>query len=299
MNSPIEAPPATVPSPSPAVTPAPDPYRTERMIGIITAVVVVGVVLYLVLRNQPIVDPNLVVVLRIVISLAVGILGATIPGFLGVEYTVGGIVIRAGGALALFVLTFFGTPQVSALKLADASVELDTIKQVDIRSSLGPDAPEEQRLNAPAYVTVPISLRSLREPSVRARLDSTEVSFSDANGEPQRFKWRSFVTMHEERHGVWLGIDGSAHPVAIESGDIFYREILHEPDGKLRWQDALQLIETPGRGMLEIKVVARLGAQVLEQSCAVDLNYWAGQLLTYKANTQAAPGRITMTCSAG
>jgi len=67
---------------------------------------------FLVVRNQPFHDPNLVVLIRTVLSTAVAVLGATIPGFLHIDLAARGVAIRAGGALALFVLTFFFSPGV-------------------------------------------------------------------------------------------------------------------------------------------------------------------------------------------
>jgi hypothetical protein len=271
-------------------------FRIERTVALYTAVAVVALVMYLVLRNKEFVDPNLVVILRIIISLAIGILGATIPGFMRLRYDGGGFSIRAGGALALFVLTFFGTPHVQSLKLAPPSVQLDTIKQVDVRSSLGPEATQEQRLNAQAYLTVPILLRSVRQPSARATLDATEVSFTDDSGRIHQFKWRNFVRMHEERHGVWLGIDEAAHSVAIESGGVVYQEILHEPSGQLHWRDALLLLEGRADGMLKLTIAARVGEQILQQVCNVDLGYWAAQIRQFRQARQESPGRVTMNC---
>jgi hypothetical protein len=49
---------------------------------------------------------------RIILSLSVAVLGATVPGFLNVGWSAKGFAVRAGGALALFVLTFLLTPQV-------------------------------------------------------------------------------------------------------------------------------------------------------------------------------------------
>jgi tetratricopeptide (TPR) repeat protein len=96
-----------------------DEFKFERRVALFTAVFVVVVVLLLVVRNAPFTDPNLVVLARIVLALAIGILGATIPGFLSVTYDVAGFAIRAAGALALFVIAFFGTPRVEALHLVD------------------------------------------------------------------------------------------------------------------------------------------------------------------------------------
>jgi hypothetical protein len=84
----------------------------ERGVATLVGLAVVSFVLYLVARNEPFVDQNLVVLMRLVLGLAMGILGATVPGFLNVSWKGGGLAVRAGGALALFVLTLVFTPTV-------------------------------------------------------------------------------------------------------------------------------------------------------------------------------------------
>jgi hypothetical protein len=76
------------------------------------SVAIVVMVGYLIVRNEPLADKNLVVETRTLLSLATAVLGATIPGFLHVTWRGRGGVIRAGGALALFVLTYWLTPTV-------------------------------------------------------------------------------------------------------------------------------------------------------------------------------------------
>jgi internalin A len=91
------------------------PQMWERIIVYATAALFVGIVSFLLIRNQPIADPNLVVFVRILLSLTVAVFGATVPGMLGVNLTTKrGLVIRSSGALALFVLTYIMTPSVLA-----------------------------------------------------------------------------------------------------------------------------------------------------------------------------------------
>jgi tetratricopeptide (TPR) repeat protein len=96
-----------------------DKFRFERRLSLFTAVFIVILIGFLVVRNEPFTDPNLVVLARIILALAVGVLGATIPGFLQLTYNFAGFAIRAAGALALFVIAFFGTPHVESLHLVD------------------------------------------------------------------------------------------------------------------------------------------------------------------------------------
>ena len=99
------------------------PYRPvtwEKIVGYGVAVWVVVFASFLLWRNQPFADPNLVVALRTLLSLSVAIIGAIIPGFLNVDLRVKGTSIRAGSALALFLLTYMYSPTViPSLKLPE------------------------------------------------------------------------------------------------------------------------------------------------------------------------------------
>jgi hypothetical protein len=85
-------------------------YKFERIISSLAGILIIGLVGYLLVRNEPIADPRLFLALRVMLSLTAATMGATIPGFLNIGWKGSGFVIRAGGALALFILTFIYTP---------------------------------------------------------------------------------------------------------------------------------------------------------------------------------------------
>ena len=268
----------------------------ERRVALFTAVAIVATVGYLVVRNEPFRDPNLVVLFRTVLSLATGLLGATIPGFLNIKYSFKGFAIRAGGALALFVLTFVYTPRVESLNLSAAELELDRIRVVDIRTSLGPERAEADRAQAPAFVTVPVAIRSSMEPALRATVSKSSVRLKTAKSSDLDFSWRYFVTMHEERHGVWLGIDDDAHPFTVEAGGVVFHEILHEPTTEITWARLLTLFEPGGASRLEVILNITADGRELESRCTTDLNYWRAQVQDFIKSNGATPSRITMKC---
>jgi heme A synthase len=82
----------------------------DRIAATCAALIIVGLAVFLLVRNEKIADPQLFFVMRVVLSFSTAVLGATIPGFLEVGWSGRGLAIRAGGALALFVLTFLYTP---------------------------------------------------------------------------------------------------------------------------------------------------------------------------------------------
>src|SRR3954462_3971714 len=78
----------------------------DRIAATCAALVIVGLAVFLLIRNEEITDPRLFFLLRVVLSFSTATLGATIPGLLEIGWSGRGLAIRAGGALALFVLTF-------------------------------------------------------------------------------------------------------------------------------------------------------------------------------------------------
>lgn len=106
----------------------------DRIAATFAALVIVGLVAFLLVRNQPITDPRLFFALRVVLSLSAAILGASIPGFLNLRWSGGGLAVRAGGALALFVLTFVYTPDLVQDHGGSAGIQIN-------QKSTGPFSP--------------------------------------------------------------------------------------------------------------------------------------------------------------
>ena len=93
-------------------------HAAERAATFGTAIAFVVLIGFLVVRNEPIADQNMVVFLRILLSTFSAVLGASIPGFLHVDIKGKGFAIRAAGALAMFVMTFWLTPNVMPIQAA-------------------------------------------------------------------------------------------------------------------------------------------------------------------------------------
>jgi hypothetical protein len=89
----------------------------ERVFSLIAAAAVISLIGFVIVRNEKFADPNLVVMVRVVMALSVAIFGATVPGFLNVSWNGSGLAVRAGGALALFVLSLFWTPKVEKAEM--------------------------------------------------------------------------------------------------------------------------------------------------------------------------------------
>ena len=84
----------------------PQPQLWEKIAAVVAAFLILCLVGFLLVRNRPIQDPNLVVALRYIIAVMAAVFGGTLPGFLNVSYTWGGLACcRTAGAFACFFIT--------------------------------------------------------------------------------------------------------------------------------------------------------------------------------------------------
>jgi hypothetical protein len=132
--------------------------KADRIAALFSGLLMFALVAFLLIRNQPIASPQLFFALRVVLSLLAGILGATIPGFLNLKWSGGGFVIRAGGALALFVLTFVYTPNL----VNDHTAGNNTVRDQNVKNgvAVGRDA-----INSPITVNPAPHSQPCRDPS--------------------------------------------------------------------------------------------------------------------------------------
>ena len=123
----------------------------DRIAAVCAGLVILCLVVFLLVRNEEIADARLFFALRLVLSFAAAVLGATIPGFLSVGWTSGGLTVRAGGALALFVLTFLYTPDLANKQTgqvtisAPGGVAAGEIKNSPINVNSSPSPPPVSR----------------------------------------------------------------------------------------------------------------------------------------------------------
>lgn len=287
--------------------PASPSLKLERAIATVTGASIIFFTMYLVVRNAPFASPDLARMMRIILSLGIGIIGGTIPGFLNVSYNGVGFAVRAGGALALFVITYFGSPSVDALHLGEPIVETSAAAQIDLRTIAPPNHSDHDRLEANTVITVPLHVRNINSLGKPAFIERTEINFPVNDGEYARFIWRYFVNMHEEARGVWLSIQSDAQPQVIPPGGAWNSEVLHFPNNDLAWADTLKYFtdrsDTVGVAIISITYsnAERLGNENYQRhtitvNCTYDLIKWRDQILRFRELTGKEPGRVTMEC---
>lgn len=271
--------------------------KIERRVGLLTGVAIIFFVMYLVGRNEEFQSQSLYELIRIVVSLGLGIVAATVPGFMGVQGSVGGFTIRAGGGLAAFMLTYFFSPgSIPALTPPPQGVvQVDPIKAVDFRTLAPPGATPEERSKAGLAVTVPLLVRSIVQPSRNNTVEKTVITISLGES-TYSLSWRDFVQMHEENVGKWLGKEQSAVPFSIPTGEIIYKEILHVNPTGSSWEDFLNNVRADKRKSIDVLIEIETNVGKIYTKCTADMRERNIELDDFIQKAGRSPGRITTTC---
>lgn len=209
----------------------------ERIVALIVAVWIIALVSYLILQPGDLSEEK-VYFLKILLSLSCAILAGTLPGYLNLAYDAPGLVIRAGGALAIFVFVYTQSPAVPQLHLnpRPAVVSVGKIKAIDFRSYRGPAADVVR--SSPVAITVPVSAQNVEPNSVPGVLKDFALSF-DMDGHPETFLGWYFVEMDPGPGGTWLSSKAvrPAGSVDVNFGTSTYQEVMLLSKNGPNWGD--------------------------------------------------------------
>lgn len=98
--------------PAVSATPA---YRTERIIASLVMAWVIILTSYMIFQDHALSEASMYF-LKILLSLSGAVMLATLPGFLDVNYSLGGLSVRAAGGAAAFVFIYTQSPHLPAMK---------------------------------------------------------------------------------------------------------------------------------------------------------------------------------------
>jgi len=84
----------------------------ERFVSYAAATAFAGLLCFLLIRNEPFADPNLATLFRVSLSISLAILGATLPGFLGIRYAGKRLALRATGGIGIFLISLAATSRI-------------------------------------------------------------------------------------------------------------------------------------------------------------------------------------------
>lgn len=97
-------------------------YRTERVIASLVMAWVIILTTYMIFQDHALSHASMYF-LKIILSLSGAVMLATLPGFMDVNYTIGGFSVRAAGGAAAFVFIYTQSPNLPALKLDPAEAK--------------------------------------------------------------------------------------------------------------------------------------------------------------------------------
>lgn len=262
----------------------------EQRLGMLVGIAIVVFTMALIWRNAEFSSANLAASARILLALGVGAVGATIPGFLKLNYNLGGLAVRASGGVALFLLTFFFSPKIEALHLTPANMSLSRLEKVEFRAINAPDRLETLDLAAPTSVTVALAAINdsdqLAKPAVIVR---TWLEIEDAAGVREPYRWQYFVKHITGMPGfgspeaVYLGADADVAPITVPSGTTTSVSIMHVADtspGKAGWTWGDTVDRALGGRIKTVRVFAETKAQGTFSAACVLLGGETAELIS-------------------
>lgn len=97
-------------------------YRIERVIASLVMAWVIILTTYMIFQDH-VLSHESMYFLKIILSLSGAVMLATLPGFMDINYNVGGFSVRAAGGAAAFVFIYTQSPNLPALKLDPAQAK--------------------------------------------------------------------------------------------------------------------------------------------------------------------------------
>lgn len=262
----------------------------ERLIVLILGVVLALALVYIVIAEVPIGGERYAVV-RVLLALAAAAVGAFLPGaFMEIEGNVRGFSIRAAGALALFVLVFYGSERVD-----DAPLDLLPISTPDLRTS-AVDQAGRPRADAPVTLVLPVGFKRGGEvPEVT--ILGMEASVRYTGGELRLRPLHLTQLSQNVPSGPWLPNFGDLIlPLTIpaDGGGV---EFAFYPAGTpTRWGPFAQTLAGSDTGTLKVHLEVDTNLGHVERECAVDFPVYAKTIRDALQSTGLPPKRLSMRC---
>ncbi len=256
--------------------------KYERWFGLIVGTLILAFVMTLIWLNKPFASPDLARMARIVLALGAGAVGATIPGFLRIDYKSGALAIRAAGGLAVFLVVYFGSPTVQALHIGDGHLTLRPVRWIEFRAVATPESLDKLNLDAPGSMI--LDLRATNDADQLGRpvvITPTTMTLIVDGVAPENFSAKYFVkiitggTLYGGTPEDKLGLQSDVSDIALRAGDATEQSILHVSDKvglpgyTSRWRDILGYANDGKLSSVDVSLEAGLAGRWMLH-CPID-----------------------------
>jgi hypothetical protein len=272
------------------------PAQYERIVAVVVAVWVIGLVSFLILSTRPF-DPARIYFLKILLSLSCGVMVATLPGFINLDLTLPGIGLRAAGGAAAFVFVFTQSPSVPQLGLAAPDIKVNQLHGVDFRSLIDPEMDANFLHNQIAITAIPVEVRNERQPSIIGSLKKTDLRF-DLGGRDYAFHWYYFVQLLPGSGGSWLTSEEKlrrAEASDLSPGKQFSEEIMHLSDQSPQWIDFVEAFRALDNDLVVTLTVVLSSGEIVRQ-CKILPSRYKTKIAADEERLHRIPAHIATVC---
>lgn len=242
--------------------------KVQQLLAFVFGVIFVTTLIILAI-NIP--DPTAFqyTVFRVVLALSSAGISAMIPGFLQVNVSE---LIRAGGALGVFVIIYFYNPATLLTEEPMPNVIIKKPDVIDIRASLDPRHNNLDRLNSSTIIIVPFLYENTLQPSKTAKIEEEKVEFL-FDGNTRYFKWRFYANQHQENIEKWIGIEGDVFPKSVPAGETEYHETVFYSAKKIVWNTFLSSLIDSNEKYLDVIISSIVSGDIIQTICKADLDF--------------------------
>ncbi|MBZ9759262.1 hypothetical protein LB524_28645 [Mesorhizobium sp. ESP6-5] len=243
----------------------------ERLLFVLLLIGIVVAVLVLIFTGQEI-TPGNEGLYRFTFAIAAALIAFTLGGAVGLSWNFGGVAIRAGGAIAAFIIMIMWAPDLLS-KVGIPRIELAAVNSVDFRSVVDPKTADWEASDV-AITLESVSFASVTPTDLPAHLTSETINLAWGN---QRYifkpAWIVDLRKHSSGSG-WLGEKGNWEPGVIEPNGLLNRSVMFVPypRASLSWDKFILAMEADSlKDDVEIGYQALVSGYTLTWKCKLPI----------------------------
>jgi hypothetical protein len=211
---------------------------------------------------------------RFIFGVAAALIAFTMGGFVGLEFNGLGLAVRAGGAIAAFLIVFQFAPRVLQSVLPAPDVRMVPPAAVDFRPTTDPTTVGWTQSDL-AITLENLSFAQVLGPAQSALLVSERVDLDTGEG-LVRLRPAWIVDIRPgATEGGWLGIRGNWGPGLIGPQQMLSRSVMFRPSepGSFSWAAWLNVIDSaPADERARLRYAVEFAHQTLSFDCTIGMS---------------------------
>jgi hypothetical protein len=269
----------------------------ERLAFVALLVIIVIFMLALIATGTSM-NPGNELIFRFIFAVAAALIAFTMGGVVGLEWNFSGVAIRAGGAIAAFLIVFMFAPRVLDQVLPKAEPAVTGGNAIDFRSV--DDPKQAQWLSSDLAITLEgLTFLHLQGNTQSAYVTSEELTFN-IGGRSIPFSPAWLVDIRENTPCPgWRAVCENWKGGLVPANELLSRSVMFvpKPRGQISWEGFVTTVEhAQSTDTFSIKYEAKVSDVNLKMSCIGKIEELQGFIAYVKQNGATHPRYMQPSC---